>query len=54
MSKRKSSKSHFDDNTLDDNTLDEMKKYYKIENHDDLLKYIKINRPIIDDPDAEV
>jgi Trm5-related predicted tRNA methylase len=49
MSKRKSSKSHFDDNTLE-----EMKKYYKIENHDDLLKYIKINRPIIDDPDAEV
>ena len=30
--------------TYDDETLEKMKRYYRIDNHDDLLKYIKKNR----------
>ena len=32
--------------TYDDETLENMKRYYRIDNHDDLLKYIKKNRLI--------
>jgi hypothetical protein len=32
--------------TYDDETLENMKRYYGINNHDDLLKYIKKNRLI--------
>lgn len=32
--------------TYDDETLENMKRYYRINNHDDLLKYIKKNRLI--------
>jgi hypothetical protein len=32
--------------TYDDETLENMKRYYRIKNHDDLLKYIKKNRLI--------
>jgi hypothetical protein len=28
----------------DDETLEKMKRYYRIDNDEDLLKYIKINR----------
>jgi hypothetical protein len=28
----------------DDETLENMKRYYRIDNHDELLKYIKKNR----------
>ena len=31
---------------FDDETLENMKRYYKIESHDELLQYIKNNRLI--------
>ena len=32
--------------TYDDETLENMKRYYRINNHEDLLRYIKKNRLI--------
>jgi len=29
---------------IDDETLENMKRYYRIENHDELLQYMKKNR----------
>ena len=31
----------------DDQTLENIKKYYNIEDHEDLLKFIKLNRLVI-------
>ena len=44
----------------DDQTLENIKKYYNIEDHEDLLKFIKLNRLVInldnyyDDEDNEI
>jgi hypothetical protein len=35
---------HRKESTYDDETLENMKRYYRIDNHDELLKYIKKNR----------
>ena len=35
---------HKKESTYDDETLENMKRYYRIDNHDELLKYIKKNR----------
>jgi hypothetical protein len=37
----------------DDKTLEHMKRYYKIESHDDLLRYIKKHGLRVDDDDGE-
>lgn len=37
----------------DDQTLENMKHYYKIENHDELLKYIKKNGLAVGHKDDE-
>jgi uncharacterized membrane protein YecN with MAPEG domain len=37
----------------DDDTLEEMKRYYKIENHDELLRFIKIHGLKNDDSEVE-
>jgi hypothetical protein len=38
---------------FDDETLENMKRYYQIESHDELLQYIKKNRLIKGDSDRE-
>lgn len=40
--------------TYDDETLENMKRYYRIDNHDDLLKYIKKNRLIVSNEGEEL
>jgi hypothetical protein len=42
MSKRKYS-------SIDDKTLENMKRYYKLENHDELLQFIKKNKVLSGD-----
>ena len=37
----------------DDDTLEEMKRYYKIENHDELLRFIKTHGLKNDDSEVE-
>ena len=37
----------------DDQTLENMKKYYNIDDHTDLLKFIKLNGIMDHDPDKE-
>ena len=37
----------------DDDTLEEMKRYYKIENHDELLRFIKTYGLKNDDSEVE-
>ena len=37
----------------DDDTLEEMKRYYKIDNHDELLRFIKAHGLKNDDSDVE-
>jgi hypothetical protein len=38
---------------FDDETLENMKRYYQIESHDELLRYIKKNRLIKGDSEHE-
>jgi hypothetical protein len=37
----------------DDDTLEEMKRYYKIDNHGELLRFIKTHGLKIDDSEVE-
>lgn len=38
----------------DDHTIDNLKKYYQIDNHDELLKFVKRHRIHDEDNDYEV
>ena len=38
---------------IDDETLDKMKDYYKLENHDEILQYLRKNNVIRGDDDRD-
>ena len=38
---------------IDDDTLDNMKRYYKLENHEDILQYLRRNNVHLGDEDDD-